>query len=150
MIVFFSSCELVEFHYHLFLQTLLSGLGAPAPGQPPSGCTLLKFLRLHGNMDQEVSGPRSVQLHVPSRSAPAASGLGQASPGAGSPWELLEAVTLPAGRGQREPIVLPACSGSWAHPPESSQATWPASTSTSCYGNRAPLSSWHQGRVLPF
>ncbi|XP_070374557.1 ATP-dependent DNA helicase DDX31 isoform X2 [Equus asinus] len=53
MIVFFSSCELVEFHYNLFLQTLLSSSGAPAPGQLPSASTRLKFLRLHGNMEQE-------------------------------------------------------------------------------------------------
>ncbi|XP_047556061.1 LOW QUALITY PROTEIN: probable ATP-dependent RNA helicase DDX31 [Lutra lutra] len=53
MIVFFSSCELVEFHYHLFLQTLPSRFGAPASGQPPSASTRLKFLRLHGNMEQE-------------------------------------------------------------------------------------------------
>uniref|UniRef100_A0A8C7BJY1 ATP-dependent RNA helicase n=1 Tax=Neovison vison TaxID=452646 RepID=A0A8C7BJY1_NEOVI len=53
MIVFFSSCELVEFHYHLFLHTLPSRLGAPASGQPPSASTRLKFLRLHGNMEQE-------------------------------------------------------------------------------------------------
>ncbi|KAF3820980.1 hypothetical protein GH733_011133 [Mirounga leonina] len=53
MIVFFSSCELVEFHYHLFLQTLQSRSGAPASGQLPSASTPLKFLRLHGNMEQE-------------------------------------------------------------------------------------------------
>ncbi|XP_053775422.1 ATP-dependent DNA helicase DDX31 isoform X2 [Desmodus rotundus] len=53
VIVFFSSCELVEFHYHLFLQTLLSSPGAPAPGQMPSGCPRFRFLRLHGSMDQE-------------------------------------------------------------------------------------------------
>ncbi|XP_021573877.1 probable ATP-dependent RNA helicase DDX31 [Carlito syrichta] len=53
MIVFFSSCELVEFHYSLFLQTLLSSSGAPALGQLPSASTRLKFLRLHGNMKQE-------------------------------------------------------------------------------------------------
>uniref|UniRef100_A0A8C2VD35 ATP-dependent RNA helicase n=1 Tax=Chinchilla lanigera TaxID=34839 RepID=A0A8C2VD35_CHILA len=53
MIVFFSSCELVEFHYSLFLQTLLSHTGAPALGQAPSASTRLKFLRLHGNMEQE-------------------------------------------------------------------------------------------------
>lgn len=53
VIVFFSSCELVEFHYHLFLQTLLSSPSAPAPGQTPSGCTRFRFLRLHGSMDQE-------------------------------------------------------------------------------------------------
>ncbi|XP_008150923.1 probable ATP-dependent RNA helicase DDX31 [Eptesicus fuscus] len=53
LIVFFSSCELVEFHYHLFFQTLLGGAGAPASGQLPSGGPRLTFLRLHGNMDQE-------------------------------------------------------------------------------------------------
>uniref|UniRef100_A0A2K5MZJ8 ATP-dependent RNA helicase n=2 Tax=Cercocebus atys TaxID=9531 RepID=A0A2K5MZJ8_CERAT len=53
MVVFFSSCELVEFHYSLFLQTLLSSSGAPASGQLPSASTRLKFLRLHGNMEQE-------------------------------------------------------------------------------------------------
>ncbi|KAK1334030.1 hypothetical protein QTO34_005029 [Cnephaeus nilssonii] len=53
LIVFFSSCELVEFHYHLFFQTLLGSAGAPASGQLPSGGPRLTFLRLHGNMDQE-------------------------------------------------------------------------------------------------
>uniref|UniRef100_I3MAU3 ATP-dependent RNA helicase n=1 Tax=Ictidomys tridecemlineatus TaxID=43179 RepID=I3MAU3_ICTTR len=53
VIVFFSSCELVEFHYHLFLQTLLNRLRAPAPGQLPSASPQLAFLRLHGNMVQE-------------------------------------------------------------------------------------------------
>ncbi|KAM6183938.1 LOW QUALITY PROTEIN: ATP-dependent DNA helicase DDX31 [Erethizon dorsatum] len=53
MIVFFSSCELVEFHYSLFLRTLLSRTGAPTSGQAPSASTRLKFLRLHGNMEQE-------------------------------------------------------------------------------------------------
>ncbi|XP_058300898.1 probable ATP-dependent RNA helicase DDX31 isoform X2 [Hylobates moloch] len=53
MVVFFSSCELVEFHYSLFLQTLLSSSGAPASGQLPSASTRLKFLRLHGSMEQE-------------------------------------------------------------------------------------------------
>ncbi|XP_041583154.1 probable ATP-dependent RNA helicase DDX31 isoform X2 [Vulpes lagopus] len=57
MLVFFSSCELVEFHYHLFLQTLPSCSGTLASGRPPSASTQLKFLRLHGNMAQEgVSG----------------------------------------------------------------------------------------------
>ncbi|KAM4876883.1 ATP-dependent DNA helicase DDX31 isoform 2-T2 [Thomomys bottae] len=58
MIVFFSSCELVEFHYSLFLHTLLSSSGAPAAvaaasGRLPSASSRLKFLRLHGNMEQE-------------------------------------------------------------------------------------------------
>ncbi|XP_057580686.1 probable ATP-dependent RNA helicase DDX31 isoform X2 [Hippopotamus amphibius kiboko] len=53
MIIFFSSCELVEFHYNLFLQTLLSGGGALAPGGPPSASTRAKFLRLHGDLEQE-------------------------------------------------------------------------------------------------
>ncbi|XP_062063292.1 probable ATP-dependent RNA helicase DDX31 isoform X2 [Lepus europaeus] len=62
MIVFFSSCELVEFHYHLFLQTLASGSGAPASGPSPSACTRLKFLRLHGNMEQEDVAARGLDL----------------------------------------------------------------------------------------
>lgn len=67
MIVFFSSCELVEFHYHLFLQTLPSRLGALASGQPPSASTRLKFLRLHGNMKQEVSSARGPESRGGSR-----------------------------------------------------------------------------------
>lgn len=55
MIVFFSSCELVEFHHSLFLQTLLGGSGALAPGRLPSASRPLTFLRLHGDMEQEVS-----------------------------------------------------------------------------------------------
>ncbi|XP_061055695.1 probable ATP-dependent RNA helicase DDX31 isoform X2 [Eubalaena glacialis] len=53
MIIFFSSCELVDFHYNLFLQTLLSGSGALAPGGLPCASTRLKFLRLHGDLEQE-------------------------------------------------------------------------------------------------
>ncbi|XP_048201478.1 probable ATP-dependent RNA helicase DDX31 isoform X2 [Perognathus longimembris pacificus] len=54
MIVFFSSCELVEFHYSLFLHTLLSSSRAPAAaGRLPSASSRLKFLRLHGSMEQE-------------------------------------------------------------------------------------------------
>lgn len=48
MIVFFSTCELVEFHYTLFIQTLLGGSEAPASPR-------LTFLRLHGGLEQEVS-----------------------------------------------------------------------------------------------
>ncbi|XP_012862857.3 probable ATP-dependent RNA helicase DDX31 [Echinops telfairi] len=53
LIVFFSSCELVEFHHHLFLQTLLSRSGPLASGQLPSASLGLTFLRLHGHMEQE-------------------------------------------------------------------------------------------------
>ncbi|XP_075416695.1 ATP-dependent DNA helicase DDX31 [Tenrec ecaudatus] len=53
LIIFFSSCELVEFHYHLFLQTLLSSSGPLAAGHLPSASLRLKFLRLHGHMEQE-------------------------------------------------------------------------------------------------
>uniref|UniRef100_A0A452UPK4 ATP-dependent RNA helicase n=1 Tax=Ursus maritimus TaxID=29073 RepID=A0A452UPK4_URSMA len=68
MIVFFSSCELVEFHYHLFVQTLLSCPGAPASGQLlPSASARLKFLRLHGNMEQEVTIFFSVLKDVAAR-----------------------------------------------------------------------------------
>ncbi|KAM9206863.1 ATP-dependent DNA helicase DDX31 isoform 2-T2 [Dugong dugon] len=62
LIVFFSSCELVEFHYNLFLQTLQSSSGAPASGQLPSASTQLKFLRLHGNMEQEDVAARGLDL----------------------------------------------------------------------------------------
>ena len=55
VIVFFSSCELVEFHYTLFLQTLLSGSGALAPEHLPSTSTPFKVLRLHSALEQEVS-----------------------------------------------------------------------------------------------
>uniref|UniRef100_A0A673VS01 ATP-dependent RNA helicase n=1 Tax=Suricata suricatta TaxID=37032 RepID=A0A673VS01_SURSU len=67
MIVFFSSCELVEFHYHLFLQTLPGGSGAPAAGRPPSASARLKFLRLHGDMEQEVTIFFSVLKDVAAR-----------------------------------------------------------------------------------
>nr|XP_004653890.1 probable ATP-dependent RNA helicase DDX31 [Jaculus jaculus] len=53
IIVFFSSCELVEFHYTLFLHTLMSSLGASDAGLLPSASSSLKFLRLHGGMEQE-------------------------------------------------------------------------------------------------
>ncbi|XP_072488902.1 ATP-dependent DNA helicase DDX31 isoform X2 [Notamacropus eugenii] len=62
LIVFFSSCELVEFYYHLFLQTLLGGSMAPASGQSPSASSRLKFLRLHGNMEQEDVAARGLDL----------------------------------------------------------------------------------------
>ncbi|KAL4825894.1 hypothetical protein H8958_013541 [Nasalis larvatus] len=62
MVIFFSSCELVEFHYSLFLQTLLSSSGAPASAQLPSASTRLKFLRLHGNMEQEDVAARGLDL----------------------------------------------------------------------------------------
>lgn len=55
MIIFFSSCEQVEFHYKLLLKVLLGGLGAEEPECLPLSSSHLKFLRLHGNMEQEVS-----------------------------------------------------------------------------------------------
>ncbi|XP_055455883.1 probable ATP-dependent RNA helicase DDX31 isoform X2 [Psammomys obesus] len=53
MIVFFSSCELVEFHYSLFLHTLPCLSGSLTSEQLPSASWPLTFLRLHGNMEQE-------------------------------------------------------------------------------------------------
>ncbi|XP_047380832.1 probable ATP-dependent RNA helicase DDX31 isoform X2 [Sciurus carolinensis] len=53
VIVFFSSCELVEFHYHLFQQTLRNHLQTWASGQSASASPQLAFLRLHGDMVQE-------------------------------------------------------------------------------------------------
>ncbi|NXD75059.1 DDX31 helicase, partial [Halcyon senegalensis] len=51
MIIFFSSCEQVEFHYELFLKVLSGGLESQQRSSVSSGC--LQFLRLHGNMEQE-------------------------------------------------------------------------------------------------
>lgn len=65
MIVFFPSCELVEFHYTLFVQTLLPRPGALAAAPLPSGATQLKFLRLHGGLEQEVSSTRSPGAETP-------------------------------------------------------------------------------------
>ena len=53
MIVFFSSCDLVEFHYSLFLHTLLCHSGTPTSEQLSSASCPLKFLWLYGNMEQE-------------------------------------------------------------------------------------------------
>ncbi|EQB78190.1 putative ATP-dependent RNA helicase DDX31 [Camelus ferus] len=64
MVVFFLSCELVEFHYNLFLQTLLGGSGAPAPGRLPSASTQFGFLRLHGDMEQEYNAPASPAEYI--------------------------------------------------------------------------------------
>ncbi|XP_029470016.1 probable ATP-dependent RNA helicase DDX31 isoform X2 [Rhinatrema bivittatum] len=51
LIVFFSSCELVEFHHTLFTKVLM---GSPQKtGSHPFTPANLKFLRLHGNMEQE-------------------------------------------------------------------------------------------------
>ncbi|GAB5580243.1 probable ATP-dependent RNA helicase DDX31 isoform X5 [Prionailurus iriomotensis] len=61
MIIFFLSCELVEFYYHLFLRTLPARSGAPVSRQPPSASTRFKFLRLHGNMEQERTLTESVR-----------------------------------------------------------------------------------------
>ncbi|EGW12609.1 putative ATP-dependent RNA helicase DDX31 [Cricetulus griseus] len=64
MIVFFSSCELVEFHYSIFVHTLSCRSGAPTSEQLPSASWPLKFLRLHGNMEQEYSAPSSPAEYI--------------------------------------------------------------------------------------
>ncbi|NXY83407.1 DDX31 helicase, partial [Alcedo cyanopectus] len=53
MIIFFSSCEQVEFHYEILLKVLSGGLESEQwqPSSVSSGC--LRFLRLHGSMEQE-------------------------------------------------------------------------------------------------
>uniref|UniRef100_A0A8C8B5G9 ATP-dependent RNA helicase n=1 Tax=Otus sunia TaxID=257818 RepID=A0A8C8B5G9_9STRI len=55
MIIFFSSCEQVEFHYELLLKVLAGGLEAQQRGRSSVSPASLQFLRLHGNMEQEVS-----------------------------------------------------------------------------------------------
>ncbi|NXD09292.1 DDX31 helicase, partial [Nothocercus nigrocapillus] len=51
MIIFFSSCEQVEFHYKLLLTVLSGGLESEQHSSVSS--THLQFLRLHGSMEQE-------------------------------------------------------------------------------------------------
>lgn len=55
MIIFFSSCEQVEFHYELLLKVLSGGLESEQPERSSVSSACLQFLRLHGNMEQEVS-----------------------------------------------------------------------------------------------
>lgn len=127
MIVFFSSCELVEFHYHLFVQTLLSRPGAPASGQLlPSASTRLKFLRLHGNMEQEVStapGPGSGGGSVPPwgrRCFPSQTPRGQAGTHFSwvtrRLWKQFGSAALAWVRASIVPVC--SCSGSCPLPPE--------------------------------
>ncbi|XP_030063633.1 ATP-dependent DNA helicase DDX31 isoform X2 [Microcaecilia unicolor] len=51
LIVFFSTCELVEFHHTLFTNVLMAS--QQRAGSQPLIATHLEFLRLHGNMEQE-------------------------------------------------------------------------------------------------
>ncbi|KAM6237371.1 ATP-dependent DNA helicase DDX31 isoform 3-T3 [Spheniscus humboldti] len=53
MIIFFSSCEQVEFHYELLLKVLSGGLESEQPERSSVSSARLQFLRLHGNMEQE-------------------------------------------------------------------------------------------------
>ncbi|NXE09420.1 DDX31 helicase, partial [Lophotis ruficrista] len=53
MIIFFSSCEQVEFHYELLLKVLSGGLELEQPEHSSVSSACLQFLRLHGNMEQE-------------------------------------------------------------------------------------------------
>ncbi|XP_068771112.1 ATP-dependent DNA helicase DDX31 isoform X2 [Struthio camelus] len=53
MIIFFSSCEQVEFHYELLLQVLSGGLESDPHERLSVSSAHLQFLRLHGNMEQE-------------------------------------------------------------------------------------------------
>ncbi|NWX96881.1 DDX31 helicase, partial [Nothoprocta ornata] len=53
MIIFFSSCEQVEFHYKLLLTVLSGGLESEQHEHLSVSSTHLQFLRLHGNMEQE-------------------------------------------------------------------------------------------------
>ncbi|XP_041049918.1 probable ATP-dependent RNA helicase DDX31 [Carcharodon carcharias] len=54
MIIFFSSCESVEFHYTLFTNVLTPFSGSMEFKQLPFSACKMLFLRLHGNMEQET------------------------------------------------------------------------------------------------
>ncbi|NWQ62476.1 DDX31 helicase, partial [Neopipo cinnamomea] len=53
MIIFFSSCEQVEFYYDLLVKVLAGGPELEQPGHSSPSSVSLQFLRLHGDMDQE-------------------------------------------------------------------------------------------------
>uniref|UniRef100_A0A8V1AJY9 ATP-dependent RNA helicase n=1 Tax=Gallus gallus TaxID=9031 RepID=A0A8V1AJY9_CHICK len=53
MIIFFSSCEQVEFHYELLVNVLSGELESEQPKRSSVSSVQLQFLRLHGNMEQE-------------------------------------------------------------------------------------------------
>lgn len=55
MIIFFSSCEQVEFYHELFVKVLSGGSESEQPGRSWLSSVRLQFLRLHGDMEQEVS-----------------------------------------------------------------------------------------------
>uniref|UniRef100_UPI00398F8D06 ATP-dependent DNA helicase DDX31 n=1 Tax=Pristiophorus japonicus TaxID=55135 RepID=UPI00398F8D06 len=54
MIIFFSSCESVEFHYTLFTNALTPYSNSKTLKQLPFSACKMLFLRLHGNMEQEA------------------------------------------------------------------------------------------------
>lgn len=114
MIVFFSSCELVEFHYSLFLHTLSCRSGAPTSEQLPSASWPLKFLRLHGNMEQEVSPlfptPHSMSLVA---REPWCTCVLLGSPGPGKKQPKMEELLVDAGEGAY--CSLGSCSGALFH-----------------------------------
>ncbi|NWS10072.1 DDX31 helicase, partial [Pachyramphus minor] len=53
MIIFFSSCEQVEFYYDLLVKVLAGGPQLEQPGHSSPSSVSLQFLRLHGDMEQE-------------------------------------------------------------------------------------------------
>ncbi|KFP80138.1 putative ATP-dependent RNA helicase DDX31, partial [Acanthisitta chloris] len=53
MIIFFSSCEQVEFYYELLIKVLSGGPESEQPGRSSLSPVCLQFLRLHGDMEQE-------------------------------------------------------------------------------------------------
>ncbi|NXW72283.1 DDX31 helicase, partial [Hirundo rustica] len=53
MIIFFSSCEQVEFYHELLVKVLSGGSESEQPGRSSLSSGSLRFLRLHGDMEQE-------------------------------------------------------------------------------------------------
>ncbi|NWH99323.1 DDX31 helicase, partial [Tichodroma muraria] len=53
MIIFFSSCEQVEFYYELLVKVLSGGSESQQHGHSSLSSMSLQFLRLHGDMEQE-------------------------------------------------------------------------------------------------